>query len=74
MTRLKSYRDRLTHCTTHKPEFEYELLTMFARNETSAPFAMPALCFIFYIVLMFWLPSSKPRCGCDRFDRPLMPH
>jgi len=51
---LKSYRDRLTHGTAHKPEFEYELLTMFARNETSAPFAMPALCFIFYIASMFW--------------------
>ena len=51
---LKSFRDRLTHGTTHKPEFEYELLTMFARNETSAPFAMPALCFIFYITSMFW--------------------
>jgi len=51
---LKSFRDRLTHGTAHKPEFEYELLTMFARNETSAPFAMPALCFIFYIASMFW--------------------
>ncbi len=51
---LRSFRDRLTHGTTHKPEFEYELLTMFARNETSAPFAMPALCFIFYITSMFW--------------------
>jgi two-component system cell cycle sensor histidine kinase PleC len=51
---LKSFRERLTHGTTHKPEFEYELLTMFARNETSAPFAMPALCFIFYIASMFW--------------------
>ena len=51
---LKSYRERLTHGTLHKPEFEYELLTMFARSETSAPFAMPALCFIFYIASMFW--------------------
>jgi two-component system cell cycle sensor histidine kinase PleC len=51
---LRSFRERLTHGTTHKPEFEYELLTMFARNETSAPFAMPALCFIFYIASMFW--------------------
>ena len=51
---LKSFRERLTHGTVHKPEFEYELLTMFARNETSAPFAMPALCFIFYIASMFW--------------------
>lgn len=51
---LKSYRERLTHNTEFKPEFEYELLTMFARNETSAHFAMPALCFIFYIASMFW--------------------
>jgi two-component system, cell cycle sensor histidine kinase PleC len=51
---LKSFRDRLAHGTVNKPEFEYELLTIFARNETSAPFAMPALCFIFYITSMFW--------------------
>ncbi|MET1047975.1 MAG: HAMP domain-containing sensor histidine kinase [Hyphomicrobium sp.] len=51
---LKSFRERLTHGTVNKPEFEYELLTMFARNETSAAFAMPALCFIFYITSMFW--------------------
>ena len=51
---LKSYRDRLAQGAQTKPEFEYELLTMFARNETSAPFAMPALCFIFYIASMFW--------------------
>jgi two-component system cell cycle sensor histidine kinase PleC len=51
---FKSFRARLMHGTVHKPEFEYELLTMFARNETSAPFAMPALCFIFYITSMFW--------------------
>ena len=53
---LKAYRDRLTHGTTLKPEFQYELLSMFARNEKSAPFAMPALCFIFYIASMFWAP------------------
>ncbi len=51
---LKAYRERITHGTTRKPEFDYELMTMFARNETSAPLAMPALCFIFYIASMFW--------------------
>lgn len=51
---LKAYRDRLTNGTSIKPEFQYELLTMFARNETSAPYAMPALCFIFYVASMFW--------------------
>jgi two-component system, cell cycle sensor histidine kinase PleC len=53
---LKAFRDRLTHGTTIKPEFEYELLTMFARNETSAPYGMLALCFIFYLATMFWAP------------------
>ncbi|RUP11356.1 MAG: HAMP domain-containing histidine kinase [Hyphomicrobium sp.] len=56
---LKSFRERLTHGTVHKPEFEYELLVMFARNETSAPFAMPALCFIFYITSMFWASFTE---------------
>ncbi|MFA5958207.1 sensor histidine kinase [Hyphomicrobium sp.] len=56
---LKSFRERLTHGTVNKPEFEYELLTMFARNETSAPFAMPALCFIFYITSMFWASFTE---------------
>lgn len=56
---FKSFRDKLAHGTVHKPEFEYELLTMFARNETSAPFAMPALCFIFYITSMFWASFTE---------------
>ncbi len=51
---LKAFRDRLTQGTDIKPEFEYELLTMFARNEISAPFAMVALCFIFYVASMSW--------------------
>lgn len=51
---LKAYRDRLASGTDIKPEFEYELLAMFARNEISAPLAMPALCIIFSIASMFW--------------------
>ena len=56
---LKAYRDRLSHGTENRPEFEYELLTMFARNETSAPFAMPALCFLFYVASMFWATAIE---------------
>lgn len=51
---LKVYRERLVSGGEIKPEFEYELLTMFARNEISAPLAMPALCIIFSIASMFW--------------------
>lgn len=56
---LKAFRERLSHGAEHAPEFEYELLTMFARNEISAPFAMPALCFIFYITSMFWASFTE---------------
>jgi two-component system, cell cycle sensor histidine kinase PleC len=56
---MKSFREKLTHGTVNKPEFEYELLAMFARNETSTPFAMPALCFIFYITSMFWASFAE---------------
>jgi two-component system, cell cycle sensor histidine kinase PleC len=56
---MKAYRDRLTHGTTLKPEFEYELLSMFARNETSAPYAMFALCVIFYFTAMLWAPPLE---------------
>jgi two-component system cell cycle sensor histidine kinase PleC len=51
---LKAYRERLVNGSDIKPEFEYELLAMFARNEISAPLAMPALCIIFSIASMFW--------------------
>lgn len=58
---LKAYRERLVLGGEIKPEFEYELLAMFARNEISAPLAMPALCIIFSIASMFW--SSWTEAG-----------
>jgi two-component system, cell cycle sensor histidine kinase PleC len=54
---LKAYRDRLAHGTTTRPEFEYELLTMFARNEISAPLALLALCVIFASAASSWASS-----------------
>jgi two-component system cell cycle sensor histidine kinase PleC len=51
---MKVFRERLVNGNEIKPEFEYELLAMFARNEISAPLAMPALCIIFSIASMFW--------------------
>ena len=56
---LKAYRDRLTHGTVNKPEFDYELLTMFARNETRDQLAMPALCLFFCIASMFWATFAE---------------
>ena len=56
---LRVYRERLTQGSDIKPEYEYELLAMFARNEISAPFAMPALCIIFSIASMFWATAVE---------------
>ncbi len=53
---IKAARERLTSGSTIKPEFEYELLAMFARNELGAAVTMPALSVIFALAAMFWAP------------------
>jgi two-component system cell cycle sensor histidine kinase PleC len=54
---LKAARARLAAGTSIKPEFEYELLTMFVRNELGAAVTMPALYALFAIASMFWAPT-----------------
>ena len=54
---LQERRARLAAGTSIKPEFEYELLTMFARNELGAAVTMPALYALFAIACMFWAPT-----------------
>ena len=54
---LRERRARLAAGTSIKPEFEYELLTMFARNELGAAVTMPALYALFAIACMFWAPT-----------------
>jgi two-component system cell cycle sensor histidine kinase PleC len=49
-------RERLSQGTTLKPEFEYELLAMFARNERSALVTLPLLAILFSLACMFWAP------------------
>ncbi|MBA4171532.1 MAG: two-component sensor histidine kinase [Hyphomicrobium sp.] len=56
---LKAARYRLTNGTTIKPEFEYELLSMFVRNELGAAVTMPALSIIFSLASMFWAPVMQ---------------
>lgn len=57
---LKAYRDRLAHGTENKPEFEHELLMMFARNETRDRFAMPAIYVFFFLASLSWERSFEP--------------
>jgi two-component system cell cycle sensor histidine kinase PleC len=54
---LKATRARLAAGTSLKPEFEFELLTMFARNELGAAVTMPALYALFALACMFWAPT-----------------
>jgi two-component system, cell cycle sensor histidine kinase PleC len=53
---LRDIRARLAHNTVLKPEFEYELLAMFVRNELSARVTLPLLAVIFSLASMFWAP------------------
>jgi len=53
---LREIRAKLSHNTVLKPEFEYELLAMFVRNELSARVTLPLLAVLFSLASMFWAP------------------
>ena len=53
---LQETRQRLALGTTLKPEFEYELMMMFVRNELSAQAHMWLLAIIFSLASTFWAP------------------
>ncbi len=53
---IRELRERLSQGTVLKPEFEYELLSMFVRNELSARVTLPLLAVIFSLASMFWAP------------------
>jgi two-component system cell cycle sensor histidine kinase PleC len=56
---LREIRARLSQGTILKPEFEYELLSMFVRNELSARVTVPLLAVIFSLASMFWAPMLQ---------------
>ena len=58
---VKAARDRLIRRSEIKPEFEYELMAVFARNELSAAVTIWALAAIFALASMFWAPWVE---GC----------
>ncbi|MDX2259453.1 MAG: ATP-binding protein [Hyphomicrobiaceae bacterium] len=51
---VKAARERLQSGSGLKPEFEYELLSMFVRNEIAAAATMPALSIILSIASILW--------------------
>jgi len=56
---VRAARSRLTRGGDIKPEFEYELMAMFAHNELSASVTVWALAAIFSLASMFWAPWAE---------------
>ena len=56
---VQEARERLTYKSGGKPEFEYELLLMFVRNELSAAVTTPLLAVIVAMGAMFWAPPRE---------------
>jgi len=57
--RVREIRARLLQASVLKPEFEYELLCMLARNELSARVTLPLLAVSFSLASMFWAPMLQ---------------
>jgi len=56
---LRAARERLAHGTTIRPEYQYELASMFVRNELGAAWTMPLLSAFFSLAAMFWAPWEQ---------------
>jgi two-component system, cell cycle sensor histidine kinase PleC len=56
---VRQARARLTQRGDIKPEFEYELLSMFVRNELAAVVTIPMLAIIIAMTSMYWAPADE---------------
>ena len=56
---LREARERLAHGSAIKPEFEYEMMSIFVRNELSAAVTIVGLSAIFSLASMFWAPVQQ---------------
>ncbi len=57
--RLRETRQRLAQGSDVRPEFQYELLAMFVRNELGAVATIQMLAAIFSLASMFWAPVTE---------------
>jgi len=60
--RLRAARARLIQGSNRPPEFEYELLAMFVRNELAAQWTIPILALILALAYMTWAPYWQAFC------------
>ena len=56
---VREVRERLAQGSTIKPEFEYELMSLFVRNELGTLVTIPLLAVIFSLASMFWAPAGE---------------
>lgn len=57
--KLREARQRLAQGSDIRPEFQYELLSMFVRNELAAIATIQLLAVIFSLASMFWAPATE---------------
>jgi two-component system cell cycle sensor histidine kinase PleC len=57
--KVREARERLTHGSDVKPEFEHEMMLMFVRNELSAVATIQLLAVIFSLASMFWATKTE---------------
>ena len=58
-SKVRQTREKLTHGTDVKPEFEHEMMLMFVRNELSAIATIQLLAVIFSLASMFWATKTE---------------
>ena len=56
---VQEAREKLTAKSGFRPEFEYELLLMFVKNELSTALTTPLLAIIVTMGAMFWAPPDR---------------
>ena len=56
---IRDAREKLTFGSSARPEFDHELLLMFAKNELGAALTIPLLAIIIALAAMFWAPPRE---------------
>jgi two-component system cell cycle sensor histidine kinase PleC len=56
--RARQVRDKLLHPEKNRPEFNYELLSIFVRSELNASLAIPVLAVVLAVGLLPWAPVN----------------
>jgi two-component system cell cycle sensor histidine kinase PleC len=56
---IRDARDQLTSGSDVRPEFDYDLLLMFVKNELGSALTIPLLAVLIALAAMFWAPANE---------------